>query len=92
MSSIVLLQSRGLTTQLSDSVNVWSSTQPDTLRSEIYLLVDIHFKCVAVLFRLSPESKAYNGYQSHRKVLWINSAANITFFWLSHLKLRDSNP
>ena len=47
----------------------------------------IHLKCVAVLFRLFPEGnttlstiKAYKGYQSCHRVLWINPAANITFW------------
>ena len=50
-------EARALTTQLSDSVKFWGSTQPDTLMSKIYLLMVIHFKCVAILLRLSPEGK-----------------------------------
>ena len=53
---------------------------------EIYVIMAIPLKCVAVLFRMSPEGnttlsaiKAYNGYQPCHKVLWINPAANITF-------------
>ena len=53
---------------------------------EIYVIMAIPLKCVAVLFRSSPEGnttlstiKAYNGYQPCHRVLWINLAANITF-------------
>ena len=53
---------------------------------EIYVVMAMPLKCVAVLFRLSPEGnttlstvKAYNGYQPCHKVLWINPA-NITFW------------
>ena len=59
---------------------------PDTLVPEIYIIMAISLKCVAVLFRMSPEGntklsaiKAYNGYHPCHKVLWINPAANITF-------------
>jgi hypothetical protein len=53
---------------------------------EIYVIMAIPLKCVAILFRMSPEVnttlsaiKAYNGYHPCHKVLWINPAANITF-------------
>ena len=45
----------GKSSQLTDSVKVWGSTQPETLTSGIYLIFVIHFKCVAALFGLSPE-------------------------------------
>ena len=71
----------------------WLKGKPtDTLVPEIYVIMAIHLKCVAVLFRSSPEGnttlstiKAYNGYQPCHRVFWINPAANITFS-LSHLR------
>ena len=53
---------------------------------ETYVIMAIPLKCVAILFRMSPEgnttlsaNKAYNGYHPCHRVLWINPAANITF-------------
>ena len=53
---------------------------------EIHVIMAIPLKCMAILFRSSPEGKttlstikAYNGYQPCHRVLWINPAANITF-------------
>ena len=68
---------------------------------EIYVIMAIPLKCVAVLFRMSPEGnttlsaiKAYNGYQPCHKVLWINPAANITFsvITLETAGIRTLNP
>jgi hypothetical protein len=63
---------------------------------EIYVIMAIPLKCVAVLFRMSSEGnttlsaiKAYNGYHPCHRELWINPAANITF---SVITLEDSNP
>ena len=46
---------------------------------EIYVITAFPLKCVAVLFRMSPEDnttlsaiKAYNGYQLCHRVLWID--------------------
>ena len=68
---------------------------------EIYVIMAIPLKCVAVLFRMSPEGnttlsaiKAYNGYHPCHKVLWINQAANITFsvITLESEGIRTVNP
>ena len=68
---------------------------------EIYVIMAIPLKCVAVLFRMSPEvntilsaSKAYNGYHPCHRVLWINPAANITFLviTLETAGIRTVNP
>ena len=52
---------------------------------EIYVIMAIPLKCVAIL-RMSPEGnktlltiKAYNRYHPCHMVLWINPAGNITF-------------
>ena len=60
---------------------------PDTLVPEVYIIMAIPLKCVAVLFGLSPEGK-YNtvSYQSQQWVsaqpilLWINPAAKTTCY------------
>ena len=68
---------------------------------EIYVIMTIPLKCVAVLFRMSPEGnttlsaiKAYNGYHPCHRVLWINPAANITFsvITLETAGIRTVNP
>ena len=48
---------RTLTTQPSSYVKVQCGNIPDTLVPEIYVIEAIPLKCVAVLFRLSPEVK-----------------------------------
>ena len=68
---------------------------------EIYVIMAIPLKCVAVLFRMSPEGnttlsaiKAYNGYHPCHRVLWINPAANIIFsvITLETAGIRTVNP
>ena len=68
---------------------------------EIYVIMAIPLKCVAVFFRSSIEGnttlstiKAYNGYQPCHRVLWINPAANITFsvITLETAGIRTLNP
>ena len=51
-----------LTTQPSRQVKVQCGNIPDTLVPEIYLLAVIHFKCVAVLFRLSSKGITLRGH------------------------------
>ena len=60
---------RTVTPQPSSYVKVERGNIPDTLVPEIYLIMASPLKCVAVLFRLSPEGK-YNtvNYQSLQRV------------------------
>ena len=66
----------------SEGSKVQCGNIPDTLVPEIYVIMAIPLKFVAVLFRMSPEGnttlsaiKAYNGYHPCHRVLWINPAA-----------------
>ena len=70
----------------------------DTLVPEIYVIMVIPLKCVAVLFRMYPKGKttlsiikAYNGYHPCNRILWMNPAANITFS-VKHLRPRGFEP
>ena len=77
---------RALTTRPSSFVKVECGNIPDTLVPVIYVIMAIPLKCVAILFRMSPEGittlstiKASNEYLPCHRLLWINPAAKITF-------------